>query len=279
MRERTSEHPFTAAEWQEWLDRLSESQRDSEWALQNCINDFASYTANSATSDLRKALEALKSANNWAKMFLAGATIHESQERECQEDVQRADDAIDILTTHTPEPAAGVEYAQGEWQRAQEYAIKAEANIAELRAALGKIMMGGRWVKDGKMYMEDMRYIASKALGIEGTIADDGIFEYTAPAPSAAGEPASEDAIMAEAKCLSTSAAGGDDVTAEMERDVAERKAIDSLARYKFQMFGYWAAIWVHMNRMCAEKKPSPFAELVKCARAYPGETPKEGKG
>lgn len=54
----------------------------------------------------------------------------------------------------------------------------------------------------------------------------------------------------------------------EEERDVAERKAIESLARYKFQMFGYWAAIWVHMNRLCPTKKPSPFKHLVKSARA-----------
>lgn len=54
----------------------------------------------------------------------------------------------------------------------------------------------------------------------------------------------------------------------EEERDIAEKKAIDSLRRYKFQMFGYWAAIWVHLNRLCAERKPSPFASLVKAARS-----------
>lgn len=53
----------------------------------------------------------------------------------------------------------------------------------------------------------------------------------------------------------------------ENERDIAERKAIDSLARYKFPMFGYWAAMWVHLNRLCEEKKPSPFKSLVKAAR------------
>ena len=44
MKERTSDHPYTAAEWQEWLDGLPASQRDSEWALQDCINDFAKYS-------------------------------------------------------------------------------------------------------------------------------------------------------------------------------------------------------------------------------------------
>lgn len=53
----------------------------------------------------------------------------------------------------------------------------------------------------------------------------------------------------------------------DQERDVAERKAIDALARYKFQMFGYWAAIWVHMNRLCDKPKPNPFRDLVKAAK------------
>lgn len=34
-----------------------------------------------------------------------------------------------------------------------------------------------------------------------------------------------------------------------LELDEAEAKAWDSLSRYKFQMFGYWAGIWVHLNR------------------------------
>jgi len=48
----------------------------------------------------------------------------------------------------------------------------------------------------------------------------------------------------------------------------AEVKAWDSLARYKFQMFGYWAAIWVHLNRIGDFRRPSPFGDLVKAARA-----------
>ena len=32
----------------------------------------------------------------------------------------------------------------------------------------------------------------------------------------------------------------------EMNR--AEAKAWESLSRYKFLMFGYWAAIWVHLS-------------------------------
>jgi hypothetical protein len=51
------------------------------------------------------------------------------------------------------------------------------------------------------------------------------------------------------------------------ELEEAERKALDSLARYKFQMFGYWAAIWVHLNRLEGKSRPSPFTALVKAAR------------
>lgn len=51
------------------------------------------------------------------------------------------------------------------------------------------------------------------------------------------------------------------------ELDVAEVKAWDALARYKFQMFGYWAAIWVHLNRIGGFKRPNPWAGLVGTAR------------
>lgn len=47
----------------------------------------------------------------------------------------------------------------------------------------------------------------------------------------------------------------------------AERKALDSLSRYKFMQFGYWAAIWVHMSRMDGQKRPSPFKPFVALAR------------
>ena len=57
----------------------------------------------------------------------------------------------------------------------------------------------------------------------------------------------------------------GDRLEAEILE--AEAKAIDALARYKFQMFGYWAGIWVHLNRIEGRKRPSPFRELVLRAR------------
>ena len=56
--------------------------------------------------------------------------------------------------------------------------------------------------------------------------------------------------------------------TFETEMDEAARKAISSLARYKFMSFGYWAAIWVHLNRVSGLKRPNPFGRLVRFARA-----------
>ena len=53
----------------------------------------------------------------------------------------------------------------------------------------------------------------------------------------------------------------------ECELATAERKAWDSLSRYKFQMFGYWAAIWVHLNRIGGFKLANPFRSLVETAR------------
>jgi hypothetical protein len=53
--------------------------------------------------------------------------------------------------------------------------------------------------------------------------------------------------------------------------DEAERKAIDSLSRYKFSMFGYWAGCWVHAKNQAelagGTKIPSPFRALVIMAR------------
>ncbi|MEK9754695.1 MAG: hypothetical protein VW338_15985 [Rhodospirillaceae bacterium] len=52
------------------------------------------------------------------------------------------------------------------------------------------------------------------------------------------------------------------------ELEQAERKAWQALARYKFQMFGYWCAVWVHLNRVGGFRRANPFADLVKQARA-----------
>ena len=49
-------------------------------------------------------------------------------------------------------------------------------------------------------------------------------------------------------------------------KEEALRKALDNLARYKFNNFGYWAAIWVHLNQIDG-KEPNPFRPLVDLAR------------
>ena len=55
----------------------------------------------------------------------------------------------------------------------------------------------------------------------------------------------------------------------KVEIENAEVKAWDALSRYKFWMFGYWAAIWVHLNRLSPVigGRQNPFGELVKMAR------------
>ena len=51
------------------------------------------------------------------------------------------------------------------------------------------------------------------------------------------------------------------------EMDGAERKAWDALSRYKFYMFGYWAAAWVKFNHIGGFKRPNPFREAVDIGR------------
>jgi len=69
---------------------------------------------------------------------------------------------------------------------------------------------------------------------------------------------------------------GADVVTikARLERDLAEaeRKAHSNLAIYKFMNFGYWAAIWVHLNQVGQFNKPNPFSDYVKLARKKGGD-------
>jgi len=57
------------------------------------------------------------------------------------------------------------------------------------------------------------------------------------------------------------------------EMDVCEKKAIDSLSRYKFYMFGYWSAAWIKYNQLAVDmgviekKRPNPFKFLVDAAK------------
>lgn len=48
----------------------------------------------------------------------------------------------------------------------------------------------------------------------------------------------------------------------------AEAKAWDALGRYKFWMFGYFAARWVYVNRLSGARQRNPFLPLVQLARA-----------
>ena len=55
---------------------------------------------------------------------------------------------------------------------------------------------------------------------------------------------------------------------ADLEKELrdAEKKAWDSLAGYKFMMFGYWAAIWVHINKIGRFHRANPFKPVVDLA-------------
>lgn len=51
------------------------------------------------------------------------------------------------------------------------------------------------------------------------------------------------------------------------ELDEAEAKAWGALARYKFQMFGYWSGIWVHLNHISGLRRANPWKALVQLAK------------
>jgi hypothetical protein len=59
-------------------------------------------------------------------------------------------------------------------------------------------------------------------------------------------------------------------IDTELEKHIAEAefKALDSLARYKYMMFGYWAAIYLHLTSISGRRRPSPFNKLVKLAQS-----------
>lgn len=56
-------------------------------------------------------------------------------------------------------------------------------------------------------------------------------------------------------------------MTIDEAKTEARRKAFDSLAKYKFIMFGYHAALWVKLNNLDTHKEPNPFTSLVNLAR------------
>lgn len=65
-----------------------------------------------------------------------------------------------------------------------------------------------------------------------------------------------------------------DPASNEMNRhlDEAEEKAWDALSRYKPMMFGYWCAIWTHLNRISGQKRPNPWRQLVQMAKNHVSE-------
>ena len=51
------------------------------------------------------------------------------------------------------------------------------------------------------------------------------------------------------------------------EMAIAEAKAWEALAGYKFWMFGYHAAKWVQLSQLLGRPHPSPFRPAVDLAR------------
>jgi hypothetical protein len=50
--------------------------------------------------------------------------------------------------------------------------------------------------------------------------------------------------------------------------DHAEKEAWNALARYKFFMFGYWAAVWVGLRAIHGVARANPWRDLVMIARS-----------
>ena len=74
------------------------------------------------------------------------------------------------------------------------------------------------------------------------------------------------------------------DIRAALEAALneAEIKAHKNLAIYKFSNFGYWASIWVHLNRIGQFHRPNPFSVYVEIAKKKGGEkheNPMESQG
>ena len=49
----------------------------------------------------------------------------------------------------------------------------------------------------------------------------------------------------------------------------AEEQAWTALTGYKFVLFGYWAGVWIHLNRIDGNRRANPWRELVRQARAH----------
>lgn len=56
------------------------------------------------------------------------------------------------------------------------------------------------------------------------------------------------------------------------EKAEAKTRALDSLARGGYMMFGYFASIWTTLNRVDGRREPNPFKALVHGARKLGGD-------
>ena len=54
---------------------------------------------------------------------------------------------------------------------------------------------------------------------------------------------------------------------AEEYRDEAKKKAYDFLSGGRFYMFGYWASVWMQMNKLSRIRKVNPFLGLIDLAK------------
>lgn len=64
----------------------------------------------------------------------------------------------------------------------------------------------------------------------------------------------------------------GNDIEIKISNQMADvyLKSLDSLSRYKFLMFGYYAAQWVMLNKLLQKPRPNPFKPLVDLAKKVP---------
>lgn len=64
----------------------------------------------------------------------------------------------------------------------------------------------------------------------------------------------------------------------EMALNAAEDKAWQALAKEDFIVFGYWMAMWTHLNRIGEFNRPNPFKPLVDLAESMMAEQYKKAR-
>ncbi len=71
-------------------------------------------------------------------------------------------------------------------------------------------------------------------------------------------------------------AANRNDLELRHQLNETERKAWCALSQHKFMMFGYWVAVWVHLNNAGNLNCHNPFEPAVVLAREIREESGKE---